>query len=96
MATDDKKDRLCLQTLSIQVTVLHTYDNVDLDNNATVRDVWTRKYMFYIEDKHMNRALCKLFLSLVSPEIQRTFEEEMKANPNMKFKDMASSFGGTD
>ena len=51
--------------------------------------------MFYIKDKHMNRALCKLFLSLVSPEIQRTFEEEMMANPNMKFKDMATSFWGT-
>ena len=71
-----------------------TYDNMDLDNNATIRDVWGRKYMFYIEDKHMNRALCKLFLSLVSPEIQRTFEEEMMANPNMKFKDMANSFLG--
>ena len=47
------------------------------------------------EDKHMHRALCKLFLSLVSPEIQRNFEEEMIANPNMKFKDMAASFWGT-
>jgi phage terminase small subunit len=36
-----------------------------------------------------------MFLSLVSPEIQRTFEEEMMANPNMKFKDMADSFWGT-
>ena len=72
-----------------------TYDNMDLDNNATARDAWERKYMFYIEDKHMDRALCKLFLSLVSPEIQRTFEEEMMANPNMKFEDMAASFWGT-
>ena len=51
--------------------------------------------MFYIEFKHMNWALCKLFLSLVSPEIQRTFEEEMMATPNMKIKDMTDSFGGT-
>ena len=43
----------------------------------------------------MNQALCKLFLSLVSPETQRTFEEEMMANPNMKFKDMADNFRGT-
>ena len=43
----------------------------------------------------MNRALYKLFLSLVSPEIQRTFEEDMMDNPNTKSKDMADSFGGT-
>ena len=72
-----------------------TYDMMNVENNSTIRDAWERKNMFCIEDKHMNRALCKLFLSLVSPEIQRTFEEEMMANPNMKFKDMTDSFGGT-
>ena len=64
---------------------------MNVENNATIRDTWERKNMFYIENKHMNRALCKLFLSLVLPEIQRTFEEEMMANPNMKFKGMADS-----
>jgi hypothetical protein len=72
-----------------------TYDMMNVENNATIRDTWERKNMFYIEDKHMNRALCKLFLSLVSVEIQRTFEEEMMANPNMKFKDMADNFWAT-
>ena len=72
-----------------------TYDMTNVENNATIRDIWKRKYMFYIEDKHVNRAVCKLFLSLVSPEIQRTFEEDMMVNPNMKFKDMADSFWGT-
>ena len=43
----------------------------------------------------MDRALCKLFLSLVLTEIKRTFEEEIMANPNMKFKEMTDSFGGT-
>ena len=38
-----------------------TYDNMDLDNNTTAQDTWERKYMFYIEDKHMNRALCNFF-----------------------------------
>ena len=72
-----------------------TYDMMNVENNATIRDTWERKNMFYTEDKNMNRALCTLFLSLVLPLIQGTFEEEMMANPNMKFKDMAGSFGGT-
>ena len=37
----------------------------------------------------------KVFLSFFSPEIQTTFEEEMIANPNMKFKDMTNSFWRT-
>ena len=48
--------------------------------------------MFYIKDKHMRCVPCKLFLLLVTSEIQRTFEEEMMANTNMKFKDMCDSF----
>ena len=68
---------------------------MNVQNNATIRNTWERKNTFYIEDKHMNQALCKWFLSLVSSEIQRTFEEEIIANPNMKFKDMTDSFGGT-
>ena len=71
-----------------------TYDMMNVENNATIWDTWERKNIFYIEDKHMNRALCKLFLYLVSQEIQRTFKEEMMANPNMKFKDMADSYWG--
>ena len=72
-----------------------TYDMMNGENNATIRDTRERKNMFYIEEKHMNRALCKLFLSLVLREIQRTFEEKIMANPNTKFKDMTDSFGGT-
>ena len=68
---------------------------MNVENNANIRNTRKRKNMFYIEDKHMNRALCKLFLSLVLPEIQGTFKEEMMTNPNMKFKDMTNSFGGT-
>ena len=68
---------------------------MNVENNTTIHNTRKRKNMFYIEDKHTNRALCKLFLSLVSPEIQRTFEEEMMANPNMKFKDMTDGFWGT-
>ena len=68
---------------------------MNVENNVTIQDTCERKNIFYIEDKHMNRALCKLFLSLVSPEIQRTFGEEMVANPNMKFKDMTDTFWGT-
>jgi hypothetical protein len=44
----------------------------------------------------MNRMLRKLFLFLFSLEIQQTFEEELMANPNMKFKDMCQSFWETD
>ena len=51
--------------------------------------------MFCIKEKHVNCALCELCLSLFAPEIQRTFEEEMIANPNMKFKDMYASFWST-
>ena len=51
--------------------------------------------MFYITDKHMNHALCKVFLSLISPERRRTFEEEMMSNPNTKFKDMCKTFWNT-
>ena len=40
----------------------------------------------------MNQALCKLFLSLFSQEIQQTFEEELTANPNMNFNDTCQSF----
>ena len=47
---------------------------MNVENNTTIRNIWERKNIFYIEDKEMNRALCKLFLSFVSPEIQRTFE----------------------
>ena len=36
-----------------------------------------------------------MFLSLVLPEIKRTFEEEIMANPIKKFKDMPDSFWGT-
>ena len=50
-----------------------TYDMMNVENNATICNTWGRKNMFYIEDKHINWALCKLFLSLVLPEIQRTF-----------------------
>jgi hypothetical protein len=41
---------------------------------------------FYMEGKHMNRALCQLFISIFSPGIQRTFKEELMANPNTKLK----------
>ena len=68
---------------------------MNVENTATNCNTWERKTMFYIEDKHMNRALCKLFLSVVLPEIQRSFEEEIMANPNMKFKGMSNSFLGT-
>ena len=71
-----------------------TYDMMDVETNATIQDSRERKNMFYIEDKNMNRALCKRLLSLVLLEIQRTFEGEMMANPNLKFKDMADTFGG--
>ena len=64
------------------------YENMNLENNVTIRDTWERKTVFYIEDKHMNQALYTLFLSLFSQDIQQTFEEELMANPNMKFKDM--------
>ena len=65
---------------------------MSVENNATIRGVWEQTNVFYIEEKHMNRALCKLLLSLVLPKIQRTFEEEIMANPNMKFKDTTDSF----
>ena len=68
---------------------------MNVENNATIRDTWERRYMFYIEDRHMNCALCKMVLSLVLPEIKRTFEEEMIDNPNIKFKDRTDSFWGT-
>ena len=48
--------------------------------------------MFYIKDKHMNRALFEVFLSLISSEHQRTFEEELMYNPNTKFKDTCNNF----
>jgi hypothetical protein len=72
-----------------------TYDGLNPENNPTIRDAWERRNKFYVEDKHMNRALCQLFLSLISQEIQRTFEEELMANPNMKFKDMCTHFWET-
>ena len=72
-----------------------TYAMMNVENNATIHDTWERKNIFYIEDKHMNQALWKLFLSLVLPEIQRTFEEEMMDNPNMKFKDLTDRFWET-
>ena len=62
------------------------------ENNVTIHDTWERKNMFYIEDKHMNQAPCKLFISLFSQEIQQTFEEELMTNPNMKFNVMFQSF----
>ena len=43
----------------------------------------------------MNCELCKLFLSLLSPELQRTFKEEMMSNPDMKIKDMCDHFWNT-
>ena len=43
-----------------------TYDTINPENNVTIRDTLEHKNMFYIEDNHMNQALCKLFLSLFS------------------------------
>ena len=40
-----------------------TYDMMNMENNTSNRDTRERRNMFYIEDKQMNRALCKLFLS---------------------------------
>ena len=54
-----------------------TYDMMNVENNATILNTWEQKNMFYIEDKYMSRALCKLFLSLVLPKIQRTFEDKI-------------------
>ena len=91
MPAEDKRGRLCMQNQNIQAKDLHMM--MKGENNTTIQDTWDRKNMFYIGDKHMNQALCKLFPFLVSPEIQRTFDEEMIANPNMKFKVMTDSFG---
>ena len=41
-----------------------TYDNMDLDNNTTVRDVWGRKYMFYILDNTEHIAGAKVYEDL--------------------------------
>ena len=82
MPTGNKMDRPCVYTQSIQARGT-TYDMMDVENNATIRDVWERKHMFYIEDKHMNQAE------------QITVEEEMMVNPNMEVKDIADSFWGT-
>ena len=72
-----------------------SYNMMNVENNATICNTWGQKNMFYVEDKNSNRALCKLFLSLVSPEIQRTFEEGITANPTMKFKDIHDIVCGT-
>ena len=42
--------------------------------------------MSHMEDKHMNHALCELFLSPFLPENQRTFGEEVTSNPNIKIQ----------
>ena len=72
-----------------------TYDMMNVENNATIRDTWEWKNVFFIEDRHITRALCKFFQPLFSPEIQRTFKEEMMVNPNMKFKGITDSFWET-
>ena len=93
MLQDVRKDRICRTNQNIQANGI--YDMIDMENNATIRDTWEQTHMFYIEDKHMNRAPCKLFLSLVSSGIQRTFEGEMMVNPNTNFKDVTNSFWET-
>ena len=59
------------------------YDSIDPENNPTIRDTWEQRNMFYIKDKCMNSALFRLFLLVVSSEIQRNFEEKMMANPHI-------------
>ena len=48
-----------------------TYDTMNPANNNTSCNTLERKQIFYIEDKQMNRTLCKLFLSLFLQEIQQ-------------------------
>ena len=72
-----------------------TYDTMNPENNVTMRDTWECKNMIYIEDKHMNQALWKLFLFLFLQEIWQNVEEELLANPNMKLNDMCQSFWDT-
>ena len=71
------------------------YDTMNRENNSTIPDMLEHMKLFYIKNKIMTHALCKLFLSLVSSEIQRTFEEEMIANLSMKSKHMCDSFWNT-
>ena len=62
-----------------------TNDAVTPENNPNSCDTCAQQSMFYIKDMHTTCALCRLFMSFVIPNIQRTFEEEMMANPNIQF-----------
>ena len=50
---------------------------------------------FFVEDKHMKRALGQVCLSLLSAEIQRAVEEKPIVNPNMKFNNLCDHFWET-
>ena len=45
------------------------YDENNPGLNPGIRDTWERENMFHTEDQYMNRALCNMFLSMLSPEI---------------------------
>ena len=70
-------------------------DEPEYENNPTIPAMWEHMKLFYIKNKIMTHALCKLFLSLVSSEMKRTFEEGMIANLSMKSKHMCDSFWNT-
>ena len=72
-----------------------TYDNMDLDNNATVRDVWARKYMFYIEDKHMNQALCTFFSVLGLTRNPKNLQRRNDGQPKHEVQGYGRQFLGT-
>ena len=49
----------------------------------------------YTEGARMHHVLCRVFLLLFLAEIQRSFEEELMANPNMKIKQICDYFCDT-
>ena len=90
---DGKKVKQAMPLTPADPGLIFVYDaDKNLVQNQADKAEWELNVMYFTEDETMNRALIKVFLSMLPLAYQTGFAEMLRSNPNMKFIEVFGHF----